>query len=220
MAPSRCLAALPPVIASAAIAGCAMLAGLDEEYVTGPGDGTGAAGASTSTSGTGATGGTGSGVTTSGSGGTATGSTSATGGGGGATSYDPTWWDSAYKRRWPIHISAPVPLPQGFQVPLPVQASSIDNANAPFDGWRILRFDGSAWSESPRLIETVAGQQWIWFRAETAVTGSDDSYWLYSANPSALAPADGQSVFDFYGPLGQANPSVWAQTGNVSYDGS
>ncbi|MBW2523550.1 MAG: hypothetical protein JRI23_05220, partial [Deltaproteobacteria bacterium] len=40
------------------------------------------------------------------------------------------------------------------------------------------------------------------------------------ANPSALAPADGQSVFDFYGPLGQANPSVWAQTGNVSYDGS
>ena len=199
-----------------------MLAGLDEDFVAGSGDGTGAAGASTTTSGTGATGGTGGSATTGGSGGsgaTATGGTSATGGAGGSTSYDPTWWDSAYKKRWPIHISAPTSLPQGFQVPLPVQASNIDGASAPFEGWRIVRFDGSAWSESTRLIETVAGQQWIWFRTETAVAGSDDSYWLYAANPSAPAPASGQSVFDFYGALGQANATVWVATGNVSHDG-
>jgi hypothetical protein len=229
-APARCLAALPPVIAAIGIAGCATLAGLDEDYVAGSVDGTGAAGASTSTSGTGATGGTGSSATTGGSGGTATGSTSATGGtatgstsatggGGGSTSYDPTWWDPAYKKRWPIHISAPTPLPEGFQVPLPVEASNIDNANAPFDAWRIVRFDGSAWSESTRLIETVAGNQWIWFCTETAVAGSDDSYWLYAANPSAPAPPGGQSVFDFYGALGQANATAWAETGNVFHDG-
>jgi hypothetical protein len=145
----------------------------------------------------------------------------ATGGTGGTTpTFNPVWWDPSYKSRWNIHVSAPTALPQGFQVPLPVQAASIDGSSAPFTAWRIVRWDGSSWTEHERLIETVAGKPWIWFRTATSVTGSDDSYWLYAANPAAPAAVSGAGVFELLSELGKADTSTWVQTGNVSYDGS
>jgi hypothetical protein len=173
------------------------------------GGGTAGAGGSQPTGGSGGVAGGGGSTPTGGSGGT-----------GGTPTYDPAWWDGAYKSRWPIHVAAPAALVQGFQVPLPVQAGSIDGASAPYDGWRIVRWDGSAWSEQARFIETVAGKQWIWFRAVTAVSASDDSYWLYAANASAPSPGTGTGVFELYSSLGQADTATWTSTGSVSYDGT
>lgn len=143
-------------------------------------------------------------------------------GSGGGTVYDPPWWDPSFHSRARIEVSngAASQLEQGFQVVLPVESSKLDSAVAPFDAWRIVRWNAStsAWSSLPRFIDRRGANQWIWFRAPEAIAagGDDADTFLYFENQTPSPASSDLSVFDMFAPF-DASSSDWAQQGTVNY---
>ena len=183
--------------------------------------GAGAGGAAGS-GGTGGVGGAGGGGGAGGVGGG--GGSGGSGASGGAPSFDPPWWNTAHKTRFRIDVKnvSGGELGKGFQIALPVTSASIDGAAAPWSGWRIARWSSGAWAELPRVIEEVAGKQWIWFRAEAPISAgvTDVSYYLYAKNPAAAAPAFASGVFEYHTFFTGWDPASWELEGGVTLDGT
>lgn len=181
--------------------------GVAGESGSGGGAGTGATGGSAGTAGTGATGGS---AGAAGSG--------ATGGSGGTTStYQPPWWDGSWKSRRPVEVVKPAgsALEPGFQVGLPIPSGT--GPGAPSSAWRVVSWDGSSWTDLPRVVEVVGTTTWVWFRTVASIPAgsTDDRYWIYSANPVAPEPPFAADVFEFHAFFDAIDASKWTTEGDV-----
>ncbi len=110
----------------------------------------------------------------------------------------PAWWDAAYPFRQRIDVTTTsTAAPDGYTVPLTIDHLDLLNSGLSQnsgDDLRVLRWDGSAWTELDRVLDD--GDSWgsasttIWFRTTDAIdAASTDSYWLYFGNQSPAAPA-------------------------------
>ncbi len=118
----------------------------------------------------------------------------------------PTWWDLAYGSRERIEVAtATTAAPDGYTVPLSFDHAAMvaaGGALASGDDVRVLRWDGSTWTELDRVLNEAsawdAADTTVWFRTATPIAAdtTDISYWLYRGNAAAGAPpADPAQVF-------------------------
>ncbi|NIQ81051.1 MAG: DUF2341 domain-containing protein, partial [Anaerolineales bacterium] len=123
-----------------------------------------------------------------------------------------TWWDSSYAYRKKITVSAgSADVPSGYSVSVTFDHAALVNAVpsskslASGDDIRIVRWDGSTWTELDRTLDESSS--WndastkIWFRTQAAISanGSDGNYYLYYGNttPGSLL-ANKANVFDLW----------------------
>ncbi len=114
-----------------------------------------------------------------------------------------SWWDTSYGHRAPLEISdvAPDALPVGFQIGVHVDLGALDSPSASWDALRVVRWDGSTWTEKPRFLEGGGLVRTVWFSldAQVAAGTTTGDYWLYFTNPSpTTAPSNGAGIFDFF----------------------
>lgn len=129
----------------------------------------------------------------------------------------PRWWDLDYSSRERIEVAtATTASPDGYTVPLNFDHAAMVAAGAALasgDDVRVLRWDGSTWTELDRVLDEAstwdAADTTVWFRTTTPIAAdtTDTSYWLYRGNAAAGAPpADPAQVFlavdDFESGLG------------------
>ena len=135
---------------------------------------------------------------------------------------DPPWWDGAFGLRRPILVTnvAAVALPAGYELRLYQDFTPL--APSPFDPLRIVRWDGSGWTEKDRYLDDFADQEQLEEQfffdldQELAAGGTNHAYWLYYDNPQASeAPAAPEAVFPiFYEGFGDGvDPGRWAALG-------
>jgi len=117
----------------------------------------------------------------------------------------PTWWNAVYGYRQRIDVAASTTdAPGDYTVPFTIDhaalvASGLSLANG--DDLRVLRWDGSLWTELDRVLDDAsswdAAGTTINFRTIGAIdAGTTSTYWLYLDNPAAMAPpADPAQVF-------------------------
>ncbi len=117
----------------------------------------------------------------------------------------PGWWDNDYDFRQRIDVdTASTAAPDAYTVPLVVDHAALVSsglAQSGGDDVRVLRWDGSAWTELDRVLED--GSAWdlttttLWFRTTDPIAAdTTDTYWLYFGDDSAgPAPADPEAVF-------------------------
>jgi hypothetical protein len=145
------------------------------------------------------------------------GSAGTAGAGGTGPTFDPPWWNAQWRERWPILIQNPCDkeLAVGYQIGLRADGYAI----SPTLSWRILRWNGSSWSDVPRLVEQVGAATWVWFGVASPIPmhAHDDSYWLYADNSTAVEPPAPTGLFDFLEDFGATEPGSWTTTGNVSF---
>ncbi len=111
----------------------------------------------------------------------------------------PQWWNPDYGFRQRIDVdTTTAAAPGGYTVPLTFDhaslvASGLSAANGA--DIRIVRWDGSAWTELDRVLDDVGS--WndsattIWFRTVTPIAAdSTSTYWLYFGNDSPAPAAD------------------------------
>lgn len=103
----------------------------------------------------------------------------------------PTWWDADYTFRQRIDVtSGSAAAPGGYSVPVVVDHAALVSAGmsrADADDLRVVRWDGSTWTELDRILDD--GKAWnavdstFWFRTSDPVAAaSTDSYWMYFGN--------------------------------------
>lgn len=129
----------------------------------------------------------------------------------------PAWWDLTWGYRERLEVSTTTTAsPDGYTVPLTFDHAAMvaaGRALASGDDVRVLRHDGSGWTELDRVLDDTsswgAADTRIWFRtaAPIATDTTDASYWLHHGNAAAGAPpADPAQVFlateDFESGLG------------------
>lgn len=116
----------------------------------------------------------------------------------------PPWWDGDWAFRRRLDVDATVLAEQRYSVPL-----TIDHAQLVADGFssasgddiRVLRWDGTTWTELDRILGE--GSAWnaadttLWFRTtDDIAAGGAGTYWLYHRNGAAPAPpADPEQVW-------------------------
>lgn len=117
----------------------------------------------------------------------------------------PNWWNTDYPFRQRIDVStSSTTAPDAYTVPvtfdhLGLVAGSLAEANG--DDLRVLRWDGSTWTELDRVLDDDAAwnaaDTTIWFRTTDPIeAGGTDSYWFYYGNNSPAAPlADPEQVW-------------------------
>lgn len=117
----------------------------------------------------------------------------------------PTWWNGDYPFRQRISVATTsTAAPEAYTVPVSIDHLHLINnglSQANGDDLRVLRWDGTSWTELDRVLDDDAG--WgtatttIWFRTTEAIgVTSTDSYWLYFGNPAPPAPvADPEGVW-------------------------
>ncbi|MCU0693027.1 MAG: hypothetical protein MUF54_16650 [Polyangiaceae bacterium] len=147
------------------------------------------------------------------------GSAGAAGVGGSAGAGQAPWWDARWRTRWPIRVvnESDEPLDVGFQIPLPIDEGS--GPKTPVASWRVAWWDGSSWTDVPRVVERVGEKWWVWFAAQDPITNSlmQDGYYLYCDNPNADEPAFASSVFTFHAFFGAEDSTNWSATGTVTH---
>ncbi len=129
----------------------------------------------------------------------------------------PRWWDLAYGYRERIEVTtATTAAPDGYTVPVTFDHAAMvaaGTALASGDDVRVVRWDGSTWTELDRVLDDLsvwdAADTTVWFRTATPIAAdtTDVSYWLHHGNGGAGAPpADADQVFlvteDFEAGLG------------------
>jgi len=117
----------------------------------------------------------------------------------------PRWWDGDYDFRQRIDVdTAATAAPDAYTVPLVVDHAALVSsglAQSGGDDVRVLRWDGSAWTELDRVLEDGSGWNQttttLWFRTTDPIAAdTTDTYWLYFGDDSAgPAPADPEAVF-------------------------
>ncbi|MEM9132956.1 MAG: DUF2341 domain-containing protein [Actinomycetota bacterium] len=116
----------------------------------------------------------------------------------------PTWWDGTYPFRQRIDVAAGgIAAPDDYTISLAVDHAALVTsglARADGDDVRVLRWDGSTWTELDRILDD--GSTWdrsdttLWFRTVAPVAAdTTDTYWLHYGNSAATAPpADPENV--------------------------
>lgn len=117
----------------------------------------------------------------------------------------PSWWDGDYPFRQRIDLTtAGVEAPDDYTVPVTFDHAALVTAgftNASGDDLRVLRWNGSAWTELHRVLDDDkawnAADTTFWFRTVEAISPSaTDSYWLYFGDDTPPAPlADPEQVW-------------------------
>ncbi len=111
----------------------------------------------------------------------------------------PNWWDGDYPFRQRIDVTtSTVGAPDGYTVPLTFDHAALvagGFAAASGDDLRVLRWDGSAWSELHRVLDDNSSWNAVdttfWFSTSDAIaTASTDSYWLYFGDETPPPPLD------------------------------
>lgn len=125
-----------------------------------------------------------------------------------AQATSPAWWNSSWLMRAELQITTIDAIASGYSVSVTIPHStyvSAGNALASGNDLRVVRWNGSAWTELDRLLDPDSSWNTsttrIWFRTAAAISASstDSSYWIYYANSSAgTPPASGDSIFDLY----------------------
>lgn len=120
----------------------------------------------------------------------------------------PAWWNSDWSMRAQLNVATTDALTSGYSLSVIVpHAALVSSGNSLANGndIRIARWNGSAWAELDRILDSAStwntSSTQIWFRTSTAVSAStsDTSYWLYYGNSAASSPpADGNNIFDLY----------------------
>ncbi len=110
----------------------------------------------------------------------------------------PGWWNTDYVFRQRIIVDSTVAAPDDYTVALTIDHAALvssDLSLANGDDLRVLRWDGSAWTELDRLLDD--GSAWnqsdttVRFRTTDPIAaGQNQTYWLYMANPGAGAGAE------------------------------
>lgn len=117
----------------------------------------------------------------------------------------PGWWDNDYDFRQRIDVdTASTAAPDAYTVPVVVDHAALVSsglAQGGGDDVRVLRWNGTAWTELDRVLED--GSAWnqttttLWFRTTDPIAAdTTDTYWLYLGNDApGPAPADPEAVF-------------------------
>lgn len=111
----------------------------------------------------------------------------------------PTWWDPSYQFRQRLDVSAgAAAVPGGYTVPVTLDHAALVSVNmARADGAdaRIMRWDGTTWTELDRIL--ADGSSWnstttqLLFRTTDPVAADSASvYWLYLGNDTPSAPPE------------------------------
>jgi hypothetical protein len=111
----------------------------------------------------------------------------------------PSWWDtdSPFRQRIDVTTGA-VAAPDGYTVPLAIDHASLVTAgfaSASGDDLRVLRWNGSGWTELNRVLDDDstwnAVDTTVWFTTEAAIgSAATDSYWLYFGDDTPAPPLD------------------------------
>lgn len=110
------------------------------------------------------------------------------------------WWDASFGFRRQITVSTGPAVPFNGYDGYTVRIASLDTGalvadgklQADCDDLRVLRWDGTAWTELPRhLLNCNDAASDLRFKlvADIPASASDGSYYLYYGNPSAGVPA-------------------------------
>ncbi len=111
----------------------------------------------------------------------------------------PGWWDSGYPFRQRIAVAtSSVAAPDGYTVPVTLDHASLASggfANTDGSDLRVLRWDGSTWTELDRVLDDNsawnAADTTLWFKTSSAIDpASSDSYWLYFGDDTPATPLD------------------------------
>ena len=134
--------------------------------------------------------------------------------------YNPPWWDTGYKKRQQLTITAPAAVPSGFQVGWQLDVEALIGAGGDWAQIRVVRYSGGNWTEMNRILDPIgAHREWNWIKLAAAIAagGTDTTYWLYYDNiaPGA-AVNDPFQVFDFYDPFSSTTlGTAWTTQGSV-----
>lgn len=119
----------------------------------------------------------------------------------------PTWWNVDYPFRHRIDVITDIAAaPGGYTVPVTIDhAALIANGLSLPDGddLRVLRWDGSAWTELDRILDDGSSfgtaTTTLLFRTDDPIdAASAASYWLYFGDETPLLPLeDPEAVFAF-----------------------
>ena len=120
----------------------------------------------------------------------------------------PVWWDTSYACRRQINVqnNTASALPSGYSVKLTLDHASLFAAGKAQVGGKDVRmvyWNGSSNVELDRVAETSwnTSSTEIWFKTQADITGSgsDNNYYVYYGNPSAVnPPADRSNVYLWY----------------------
>jgi len=117
------------------------------------------------------------------------------------------WWnlDYDYRRQISIINNVASTLGSGYSVCLIVDTASLVSGGKTLpsgNDLRIVYLNGSSWVEIDRdVIDMNTSSTKVWFKtqADISASGSDNNYYMYYGNPSAVnPPADKSNVYDFW----------------------
>lgn len=112
----------------------------------------------------------------------------------------PTWptGNSEFRKRIDVTADSAVGAPNGYTIPVAFDHSQLVNLGislANGDDIRVMRFDGTTWSELDRIL--AEGSAWddaattFWFQtADPIAAGETVSYWMFFGDPAPAAPLD------------------------------
>jgi len=117
------------------------------------------------------------------------------------------WWNADYDYRMQITIVNNVAstLGSGYSVCLTLNTSSLVSSGKMLSSGndlRIVYWNGSSWVQIDRdIIDMNTSSTQVWFKtqADISASGSDNNYYMYYGNPSAVnPPANKSNVYDFW----------------------
>lgn len=142
------------------------------------------------------------------------------------------WWDGAYARRRPLTVTTGPTAPHGGYAGYTVRAVLDTEAliaagtlRADCADLRVVRAEGSGWSELDRIVEgcgTAATEVWFALADDLADGATDTSTWLYHDHAEAgPGPADPGAVYlahdDFEAQTPGQAPAGWSASGEVAW---
>ena len=138
------------------------------------------------------------------------------------------WWNTNYNYRRQITITNNIAstLSSGYSVLLTMDTASLVSSGKMLSNGndlRIVYWNGSSWIEIDRDVidmNTSSTQVWFKTRADISASGSDNNYYMYYDNPSAVnPPANKNNVYDFWDDFddGSLDPAwTFSQIGGAS----
>lgn len=117
------------------------------------------------------------------------------------------WWNPSYDyhRRITIVNNVASTLGSGYSVCLTVNTTSLVSSGKMLSSGndlRIVHWNGSSWVELDRdVIDMNTSSTPVWFKtqADISASNSDNSYYIFYGNPSAVnPPANKSNVYDFW----------------------